>query len=94
MDPDKALETALLHAAELIDRDTHDDQVLELAEAVLALDEWLRKGGFLPKRWKEPHECAVRRALHAVADGPPVWAEEVNEYTECADEIECGGEPE
>jgi hypothetical protein len=25
-----------------------------LAELVLALDEWIRKGGFLPTRWRRP----------------------------------------
>jgi len=94
MDPDKALETALTSAAELIDRDTHDTriwfatiaQVLELAEAVLALDGWLRKGGVLPKRWQQPHEFVVQRTLHAVTDGPPVWTEAVNEDPEWDDE--------
>jgi hypothetical protein len=29
--------------------DTHD--ALRLAELVIALDEWIRSGGFLPTRW-------------------------------------------
>jgi hypothetical protein len=36
------------HVSELI-----DDSALVLAEHVVALDEWIGKGGFLPERWKK-----------------------------------------
>lgn len=29
------------------------DDAERLAELVLALDEWLRKGGFLPRKWEK-----------------------------------------
>lgn len=61
MDPDANLEEQLELAQELMevnsdDMDTDALQEIEekasrLAELVLALDEWIERGGFLPKRW-------------------------------------------
>ena len=59
MDPDKALKTLLDTARWLRERhdedgpDYHPDHEMvgELLDAIEALDGWLRKGGFLPKRW-------------------------------------------
>lgn len=36
----------------LIEQQAHCGE--KLAELVLALDEWVRKGGFLPGRWHKP----------------------------------------
>jgi hypothetical protein len=35
--------------------DNGEDGV-RLAELVVALDEWIRKGGFLPYRWRYPEK--------------------------------------
>ena len=35
------------HAAQI------GDDAARLAELVLALDEWIRRGGFLPRAWKK-----------------------------------------
>ena len=57
MDPDKCLDEALEVAREIVDALDGsepydiDDAANTLAERVIALDEWLRKGGFLPKPW-------------------------------------------
>lgn len=42
------------------DCDTHSlglelaHQATELVDLVVSLDDWLRRGGFLPRRWKDP----------------------------------------
>lgn len=58
MDPNTVLENMLALAKQIIKRDdadddgtTQDPEAAELAAAVQDLDEWLRKGGFLPSRW-------------------------------------------
>jgi len=61
MDPDANLKEQLQLAAALedVDYDQLDENSKEaaisdacrLAELVLALDEWISKGGFLPKLW-------------------------------------------
>jgi len=67
MDPEANLSEQLSIAAEIIeiidergdedgnlcdeDKDEVVDNANRLAELVQALDEWLRRGGFLPKRW-------------------------------------------
>lgn len=59
MDPEvnleeqKELAKKLLHGERTTPEDFEDD-VARLAELVLALDEWLSKGGFLPRAWKRP----------------------------------------
>jgi len=61
MDPDKTLTDALEAAREVADLSAPmgpaGAQALavsaeRLAEAVLALDEWIAKGGYLPARWR------------------------------------------
>jgi hypothetical protein len=43
----------------------------ELADASLALDEWLQKGGFLPRVWQGTRKGAVDTllAIHRLMDG-------------------------
>jgi len=52
MDPNRALENAReavrLHGLKPDDLDAFDD----LVDAFEALDQWLSKGGFLPKDWE------------------------------------------
>lgn len=55
-DPDSNLSEQLRLAQELIDsaESGFDDPegAWRLAELVLALDEWIKKGGFLPQQWQ------------------------------------------
>lgn len=56
MDPDANLEEQLLRASKLVeaienDRGIRESEVLRLAELVIALDEWISNGGFLPGKW-------------------------------------------
>jgi hypothetical protein len=61
MDPDANLNTQRTLAARIIKRceegDAHNPAVTvdaeQLAELVQALDEWIGKGGFLPKAWRK-----------------------------------------
>jgi hypothetical protein len=50
MDPDKNLKDQLDLANDLLEEDD-DEKSLRLAELVLDLNEWILKGGFLPKDW-------------------------------------------
>lgn len=70
MDPDQAL-LRLLELSKLIVAIGDADEVppwespeehyaTELAETFLGLDEWLRKGGFVPKAWK--HKPRLKRS--------------------------------
>ena len=65
MDPDKLLERILVLAGEILrprldhfpsmenyDRSVFDSS--ELARAVQDLNEWIARGGFLPKDWQRP----------------------------------------
>jgi len=56
MDPDACLDQMLEIANELVDlkeEDKLDDcAVTRLAELVLAMDGWLSKQGFLPRKWE------------------------------------------
>jgi hypothetical protein len=53
MDPDANLKEQLRLAERLLSEETPDnDDVTRLAELVVALDDWLAGGGFLPKGWK------------------------------------------
>lgn len=56
MDPNANLEEQLKLARHVIDRDDEepvdDADVERLAELVVALDTWVRGGGFLPRAWK------------------------------------------
>ena len=54
MDPNANLDRLLELARRMADQEADDieeDNAIELAELILALDEWLRRGGFLPRRW-------------------------------------------
>jgi hypothetical protein len=56
MDPNENLTEQLQIAREMTtDRDggftNQSESTLRLAELVIALDEWIRKGGFIPEAW-------------------------------------------
>lgn len=59
MDPDatlaniRALVKRRIDEADTLENDEVYDLSNELAEAVLALDEWLIRGGFLPTAWQK-----------------------------------------
>lgn len=59
LDPDKNLEQQKDIAQRMVEgkmatpEDFETDSI-RLAELVLALDEWMSKGGFPPKAWKKP----------------------------------------
>lgn len=57
MDPTKTLEEirGLTQPAQLVDEGT--GTAYDLAERVIALDEWIANGGFLPEQW----QAAARR---------------------------------
>jgi len=64
MDPDTALERIRELAQEIVERTDNTDNYeyeydritadlgAELAEVFTGLDEWVKKGGFLPKDWR------------------------------------------
>ena len=55
MDPDKALEQILESARFILGGSAGDmleESAEELAQQILELDEWLRRGGFRPKAWE------------------------------------------
>lgn len=56
MDPNALLARLLEIAGELEDdrRAALADCAVELADGLLALDQWLSAGGFLPQRWDGP----------------------------------------
>lgn len=67
MDPDVALANAREAARQMEGfRDetgvglTSVTAAVELLEAFEALDEWLTKGGFLPKAWRALHDQTIR----------------------------------
>lgn len=60
MDPDETLKELLalarelqasLDAGETLSEPADDAKVSRLVELALALDTWLRRGGYLPSRW-------------------------------------------
>lgn len=58
MDPDENLKQQRRISAALMyqienDRKVEDADVLRLSELVIALDEWIAKGGFLPAAWRK-----------------------------------------
>lgn len=60
MDPDANLEEQRRLAARLVERIDNDrmttqhwDDVLRLSELVIALDNWIAAGGFLPRVWQK-----------------------------------------
>lgn len=52
MDPEKTLEIMLDRAQKVANEWNHNDNAYELAEAVIAMNDWLVNGGFLPKLWR------------------------------------------
>ena len=67
MDPDKALARIIELAERIVNGGPQDTEwgVLapraeELAETVLSLDEWMRRGGFRPQAWQT---AAERKSL-------------------------------
>lgn len=54
MDPDATLEEMLAEAR--ADQSEFHEGIHRLATLVLAMDEWLRKGGLLPEAWSA-HQC-------------------------------------
>jgi hypothetical protein len=59
MDPEANLKEQRELAQALVDTaedgmQDHGHSAVRLAELVLALDEWIKKGGFLPEDWKKP----------------------------------------
>jgi hypothetical protein len=62
MDPDEALRVIRASAAEVMFIMTMTsaqscEQAIRLAEHVVALDEWLAGGGFLPAAWQSSKPC-------------------------------------
>jgi len=52
MDPNAALAQMRIFAALIVDGKGTESEAIELAEAVQALDEWIKRGGFLPAAWQ------------------------------------------
>jgi hypothetical protein len=62
MDPNAALDKALAAARSVLT--TYDAVVVHaaaLAEAMTDLDEWFRRGGFLPARWRPAEYASARK---------------------------------
>jgi hypothetical protein len=60
MDPDANLRRQLAIARAAVHADADDPTLVELSELVLALDEWITRGGFLPSRWSQGNPSARR----------------------------------
>lgn len=81
MDPDTVLAQLCNAAKDFNDAhkgDDADDDASVLADGFLALDEWLRKGGFLPQVWQprteRPSPAPTVHVLHWVhKHGADVW---------------------
>jgi hypothetical protein len=58
MDPNANLKEQREIAKRILSDDGEDTgyDAVRLAELVEALDEWIMKGGFLPKEWREANE--------------------------------------
>ena len=81
MDPDECLERLLETARFVLGGEAGDmfeESAEELAQQLLSLDEWLRKGGFLPAIWngrgskrsrQEREAGQTLQAIHANMDG-------------------------
>lgn len=52
MDPNATLELATLLANQIVNGEAEEGDAEDLAELVLSLDDWLKRGGFLPSDWK------------------------------------------
>lgn len=52
MDPDETLADLLESALIVIGAEGHASAIeTDMAEKIIALDEWMRKGGYSPNRW-------------------------------------------
>ena len=69
---------------------SHDvvDDAERLAELVIALDEWIRRGGFLPLGWKKAREADLREQLDLARDILAV-AEEVAEAESMSEDLKA-----
>lgn len=52
MDPDATLTDVLEEARRIADGYVVNTRAVDLARDLLALDEWIAKGGYLPARWR------------------------------------------
>lgn len=52
MDPNEVLKWARESVKKILEDEYQDEIANELAEQFRSLDEWLSKGGFLPKDWQ------------------------------------------
>jgi len=52
MDPDEALKLLRDACRDALAAEESTPDTIDIAERFLALDEWLKRGGFLPKAWK------------------------------------------
>ena len=69
MDPNKLLSDLLNHAKSFLalDGDVADPVALDaFCQALLDLDSWLTRGGFLPDRWQTPAMAESRRVNAAI----------------------------
>ena len=100
MDPDKALELLLETARFILGGEAGDmfeESAEELAQQVLDLDEWRRKGGFLPNAWQGPRESQLLKAVQGLLQdidevlerqGEEWWDDTVTSGTHHRDEAE------
>ena len=61
MDPDANLADQLWTARNMLENDSESidtGDAVTLAELVIALDEWITNGGFIPERWNKPLDKA------------------------------------
>jgi hypothetical protein len=66
MDPDATLSIALGVARAVADgRSAGPDDARDLADALLNLDEWIARGGYLPARWRSAAPARPRGAALA-----------------------------
>lgn len=52
MDPDAALRDILEWAYDTANDENNGIDPWDIAETVIGLDQWIRKGGFLPQPWE------------------------------------------
>jgi hypothetical protein len=71
MDPNKLLSDLLNHAKSFLalDGDVADPVALDaFCQALLDLDSWLTRGGFLPERWAKMREQDLEGLQRAISD--------------------------
>lgn len=60
MDPNSNRLEQLQIARQIVDdAENHTHGAVRLAELVIALDEWMREGGFIPQAWLVRYQPAV-----------------------------------